>query len=109
MKHSGIKKYLQTIILSLGTFLAFNQVVNAAEITAVDFNGEVIGQVISNGMVISSDGANIGYITADSLILNEDNEVIGGVVPQGVAIGTDNHPLGKINCSIKLTPFKKKI
>lgn len=97
MKNSGIKKYLQTIILSLGTFLAFNQVVNAAEITAVDFNGEVIGQVISNGMVISPDGANIGYITADSLILNEDNEVIGGVVPQGVAIGTDNRPLGKIN------------
>ncbi|MBR3676736.1 MAG: TrbI/VirB10 family protein [Alphaproteobacteria bacterium] len=70
---------------------------NAAEITAIDFNGNIIGQVISTGMVISPDGENIGTITADSLILNGSGAVIGGVVPQGIAIGMDNRLLGKIH------------
>lgn len=97
MKKSGIIRYLQVIILSLGIAFVSAAEVYAVEITAVDFNGNVIGQVISNGLVINADGENIGYITADSLILNNDNEVIGGVIPQGVAIGMDNRPLGKVN------------
>lgn len=69
----------------------------AAEITAIDFNGDIIGQVISTGTVINPDGDNIGYITADSLIMSEHGAVIGGVVPQGIAIGMDNRLLGKIH------------
>ena len=72
-------------------------VVRAAEITAVDFNGNPLGQVISTGMVINPDGESIGYITADSLILDDEEKIVGGVVPQGVAIGTDNRLLGKIH------------
>lgn len=70
---------------------------NAAEITAIDFNGNIIGQVISTGMVISPDGDNIGSITADSLIVNDAGEVVGGAVPQGIAIAEDNRLLGKIH------------
>ena len=68
----------------------------AAEITAVDFWGNAIGQVISTGAVISPDGNNIGTITADSLIVNADGNIIGGVVPQGIVIGNDNRFLGKV-------------
>lgn len=71
--------------------------VQAAEITAIDFSGNIIGQVISTGLVISPDGANIGTVTADSLIVNQSGNVIGGVVPQGIAIGMDNRLLGKIH------------
>lgn len=87
-------KLVILLLLAIGWRISAAQ---AAEITAVDFNGNVIGQVISTGMVINGDGENIGYITADSLIVDNNNEVIGGVVPQGVAIGNDNRPLGKIN------------
>ena len=72
-------------------------IAHAVEITAVDFNGNPLGQVISTGMVISPDGESIGYITADSLILDDEEKIVGGVVPQGVAIGTDNRLLGKIH------------
>lgn len=92
-----IKKYLKLVILAAAVMLCKVYSAKAAEITAIDFNGNVIGQVISTGMVINADGENIGYITADSLIVDNDNEIIGGVVPQGVAIGIDNRPLGKIN------------
>lgn len=74
------------------TFAAF-----AVEITAIDFNGSVIGQVISTGLVIDANGAKIGSITADSLIINDSGEIIGGVVPQGVAIGNDNRFLGNVH------------
>lgn len=98
MRYFGISQSVRIFILILGISFCWGKSANSAEITAVDFNGEVIGQVISTGMVISKNGENIiGYITADSLIVNEDGEIIGGVVPQGVAIGEDNRPLGKIN------------
>ncbi len=96
MKNCGIIKYLKLFIFSLGA-ICWGQNAAAAEITAVDFNGNIIGQVISTGMVINSNGENVGYITADSLIVDDENNVVGGVVPQGVAIGMDNRFLGKIN------------
>ncbi len=89
-----MKIYICIILLLSGILLPFS--VCAAEITAIDFDGNIIGQVISTGMVINADGQNIGTITADSLILNEQGEVVGGVVPQGIAIGNDNRFLGKI-------------
>ena len=82
-------KYLSQFSLTILLFAGFSPVL-AAEITAVNFEGKPIGQVISTGLVIDADGENIGYITADSLIMDEENTVIGGVVPQGIAIGLDN-------------------
>ncbi len=97
MKQYGIRKYIQTIILSLGVFFISISCSHAAEITAVDFKGNVIGKIISTGMVISPQEGNIGYITADSFVVSNDGAIIGGVVPQGIAIGVDNKTLGKVH------------
>lgn len=69
----------------------------AIEITAIDFNGDLIGKVIPDGKVVSLDNQLIGNVTADSLIVNFDGELIGGVIPQGIAIGNDNKLLGKVS------------
>lgn len=71
--------------------------VQAQEITAIDFNGDLIGKVIPDGKVVSFENQLIGNITADSLIVDFDGHLIGGVVPQGIAIGNDNRMLGKVN------------
>ena len=70
---------------------------SAQEITAIDFNGDILGKVIPDGKVVGFNNQLIGNVTADSLILNFDGDLIGGVVPQGVAIGNDNQLLGKVN------------
>ena len=67
------------------------------EITAINFNGDVIGTVIPDGSVIGTKNDIIGKVTADSFIVNNKGNIIGGVVPQGVAIGNDNKLLGKVN------------
>ena len=90
-----IAKNIKIIFLSWLVLLMPYKAV-ASEITAIDFWGNTIGQVISTGAVISPDGNNIGTITADSLIVNADGNVIGGVVPQGIVIGNDNRFLGKV-------------
>ena len=69
---------------------------HAAEITAIDFKGNVLGQVISTGYVVNSQGNTIGNLTADSLILDSNANIIGGIVPQGVVMGNDNRLIGKI-------------
>lgn len=92
-----LKKYVLIFILSVGSVFCCNINLAKADITAVNFSGDVIGQVISTGMVINQSGENIGYITADSLIVNNNDEIIGGVIPQGVVIGNDNRLLGKVN------------
>ena len=71
--------------------------VYAQEITAIDFNGDLIGKVIPDGTVISFDNAIIGNVTADSFIVNTKGELIGGVIPQGIAVGNDNRLLGRVN------------
>ncbi len=68
-----------------------------AEITAIDFNGDLLGKVISDGKVVSYDNELLGNVTADSLIVDFNGKLVGGVVPQGIAIGTDNRILGKVN------------
>lgn len=92
-----LKKYVLILIFSIVSALCYDVRFAKADITAVNFNGDIIGQVISTGMVINQSGENIGYITADSLIINNNDEVIGGVIPQGVVIGNDNRLLGKVN------------
>ena len=77
--------------------LLFASPAAAIEITAIDFNGDLIGKVIPDGKVVSLDNQLIGNVTADSLIVNFDGELIGGVIPQGIAIGNDNKPLGKVS------------
>ncbi len=69
----------------------------AQEITAIDFNGDLLGKVIPDGKVVGFDNQLIGNVTADSLIVNFDGKLIGGVIPQGVAIGNDAKLLGKVN------------
>ncbi|MBQ9034653.1 MAG: TrbI/VirB10 family protein [Alphaproteobacteria bacterium] len=89
-------KYPQRLIIGI-TLSMWSWTAAAAEITAIDFQGKTLGQVISTGMVINGDGENIGYMTADSLIKDNDDTIIGGVVPQGVAMGIDNRLLGKVH------------
>ncbi len=69
----------------------------AQEITAINFNGDLIGKVIPDGTVVSFDNEVIGNITADSFIVNNKGEIKGGIIPQGVAIGNDNKLLGRVN------------
>lgn len=86
------KVALTAVLVLLSLKPAFSQ-----EITAIDFNGDLIGKVIPDGKVVSFDNQLIGNINADSLIVNFDGELIGGIVPQGIAIGNDNKLLGKVN------------
>ena len=76
--------------LAFFSVLFFAAPAAAIEITAIDFNGDLIGKVIPDGKVVSLDNQLIGNVTADSLIVNFDGELIGGVIPQGIAIGNDN-------------------
>lgn len=58
--------------------LAFSvSVASAQEITAIDFNGDLIGKVIPDGKVVSFENQLIGNITADSLIVNFEGNLIG--------------------------------
>ena len=92
MRIKNIKIFVISLLMLLLPYAG-----QAAEITAIDFNGNIIGQVISTGMVISPEGNAIGSISTDSLVLGPNGEIIGGVVPQGIVIGNDNHLLGKIH------------
>ena len=57
--------------------LLLGKTVSAQEITAVDFNGDLIGKVIPDGNVVSFDNRLIGNVTADSLIVNfEDRKSV---------------------------------
>ena len=87
-----------------GMLLLNLSVAAAQEITAVAFNGDLIGKVIPDGKVGSFDNQLIGNVTADSLITDFDGNIIGGVIPQRNAIGNDKKPLGKVNndCSERL-------
>lgn len=87
---------IKTIAVCYGLFIGI-ATASAQEITAIDFNGDLIGKVIPDGKVVSFENQLIGNITADSLIVNFDGNLIGGVVPQGIAIGNDNRLLGKVN------------
>lgn len=81
-----------TFFLSL--ILSFSA--SSAEITAINFNGDVIGKVIPDGQVVSLKNEIIGKINADSMIVDDRDDIIGGVVPQGVAIGNDFRVLGRV-------------
>ena len=73
----------------------------AVDISALDFNGNVLGKVIPDGSVINFDneamGEVIGHITADGFVLNDSDELIGGIVPKGMAVSLNNNIIGKVN------------
>ncbi len=88
-----IRVFLAILLLTLVTVKeAFSN-----EITAINFNGDIIGKVIPDGTVIGLKNDILGNVTADSFIVNSKGKIIGGVVPQGVVIGNDNKLLGKVN------------
>lgn len=69
----------------------------AADISAIDFNGNLLGKVIPDGSVIDFDNELIGHITADGYTVNDENVLIGGIVPQGIAVSSNYGVLGKVN------------
>lgn len=84
-------------LIALVIFLCGAMSAKAADISAIDFNGELLGKVIPDGSVINFDNELIGHITADGFVLNNENNLMGGIVPQGIAISVDNSILGKVN------------
>ena len=96
MKNGKLSSILTAAAIFCGMFGGISTAL-AQEITAIDFNGDLIGKVIPDGKVVSFENQLIGNITADSLIVNFDGDLIGGVVPRGVAIGNDNRLLGKVS------------
>ncbi len=88
---------LSRIILSGIVFVGISFSALAADISALNFNGDVLGKVIPDGSVINFDNELIGHITADGFVVNDDNDLIGGIVPQGIAISYNNSILGKVN------------
>jgi len=96
LKNGKLALFLKFATVFYGFLLSISGV-RAQEITAIDFNGDLIGKVIPDGKVVSFENQLIGNITADSLIVNFDGDLIGGVVPRGIAIGNDNRMLGKVS------------
>ena len=92
-----VKQTAKVLTFAFCGLLFGAQRVCAQEITAIDFNGEVLGKVIPDGNVVGFDNRLIGNINADSMIINFDGKLIGGVVPQGIAIGNDTGFLGKVS------------
>lgn len=88
---------LGRIILSAALFWNISQNAVAADMSALNFNGDLIGKVIPDGSVINFNNELVGHITADGFVLNEDNSLAGGIVPQGIAISYNNSILGKVN------------
>lgn len=95
----------------LNTFFVLTVSVNAyaADMSAIDFNGNLLGKVIPDGSVISFDNEVIGHITADGFAADESDNLIGSVVPQGVAISYENNILGKVNNDGSVTASNDKL
>lgn len=95
---------LQTIISKINQFalaLVFVMMSSisayAADMSALDFYGDLIGKVIPDGSVVNAQNELVGHITADGFVVDDENNLLGGVVPQGVAVSVNNTVLGKIN------------
>ncbi len=100
---------LRHIVLSFSLILILSAKVNAADISALDFNGNMLGKIIPDGSIISFDNELIGHITADGFAIDENNSLIGGIVPQGVVISVDNSILGKVNNDGTVTSVNDKL
>lgn len=93
MKASTIGQMVAALILMFSISIK----AYAADMSALDFNGDLLGKVIPDGSVINFENELIGRITADGFVIDTDNELIGGIVPTGIVISADNNILGKVN------------
>lgn len=93
IKVSKFKRFILGVLLLFGMMGS----AQAADISAIDYNGNLIGKVIPDGSVVDFNNELIGRITADGFAVNEENILIGGIVPQGIAISYNNSVLGKVN------------
>lgn len=59
-----------------------------------DFNGNIIGRVDSNGMIVDKDGNIIGVAGTGKLILDENGNVIGYVDENGIAYDNEGNVIG---------------
>ncbi len=100
---------LKHIVLSVFLIVTISLNANAADISALDFNGNMLGKVIPDGSIINFDNELIGHITADGFAIDENNLLIGGIVPQGVVISSDNNILGKVNNDGTVTSVNDKL
>lgn len=100
---------LKQFFLSAFIVMVMSANTYAADMSAIDFNGNLLGKVIPDGSVINFDNEVVGHITADGFAADENNTLIGGVVPQGVAISYDNNILGKVNNDGSVTSINDKL
>ena len=107
-KFLQLSRLFRQILCAAGMLLCAVWPAAAEEISAIDFNGDLIGKVIPNGSVVGLNNQLIGNVTADSLIVDFEGKVIGGVVPQGIAVGNDTKLLGKVSTdgSVRLSSGK---
>ena len=94
--HIKTLKMKQIALVFMMSFLG-SASVYAADMSALDYNGDLLGKVIPDGSVINAQNELIGHITADGSVMDDNNNLIGGVVPQGIAISVNNSVLGKVN------------
>ncbi|MFI3242071.1 MAG: TrbI/VirB10 family protein [Alphaproteobacteria bacterium] len=90
MNKKTLLKLFVTFQLSIFSFS-----VHAADVTAIDFVGNIIGKVLPDGRVINLENNILGKINVDSQIINQEGDIIGGIIPQGIAIGNDFKVLGR--------------
>lgn len=93
LKFSKLNKVVLSFVFVIGAIFK----ANASDISALNFNGDLLGKVIPDGSVVNLDNEIIGNITADGFVIDDKKDVIGGIVPQGVAISYTNSVLGKVN------------
>ena len=68
------KTALFLITAQICTVFAFSAL--AQEITAINFDGEILGKVIPDGKVVGADNKLIGNVTADSFIVGFDGKLL---------------------------------
>ena len=76
MKMSKFSK----IILCIGIVFSIKSNAIAADISALNFYGDLIGKVIPDGAVINSSNEIIGHLTADGYVLDDGNNLLGGII-----------------------------
>lgn len=90
-------KMYKCFYLSLGLLFFTCVTAKAQDITAIDFQGDLIGKVIPDGTAVNFNNEIIGQLTADGFVVNAKGAIIGGIVAQGFAVSNDQKYLGKVS------------
>jgi len=88
---------MKNLIRSFGLMFLLIGSALAQDITAVNFEGDVIGKVIPDGTAVNFNNEIIGQLTADGFLVNSKGNIVGGIVPQGFAVSNDHKYLGKVS------------